>query len=149
MDNELLEIQERLAKVAVQRQKERLDAHASAMKELAEARSKEETRQAAAKEEKRLAQERASKRKKEAQDAEAARVREEEAEQRLIEQEENRRQCAIDDVLKTRETLRKKLDDLEHAEELAKKELRDAMLRDTTDSIVTNPLQRFLQHTPE
>ena len=153
MENELLEIQERLAKVALQRQQERLDAHKIAMQELAEAKTQEDKRQEVAREEAAVASERAKKRRVEAQEAEATRVREEAELRRSIEQEENKKQESIDRIIQMKEAIKKQMDELEHAEELAKRQLRDAILQNTAPAAaepgLVNPLARFLQKAPE
>jgi hypothetical protein len=153
MENELLEIQERLAKVALQRQQERLDAHKIAMQELAEAKTQEDKRQEVAREEAAAASERAKKRRVEAQEAEATRVREEAELRRSIEQEENKKQESIDRIIQMKEAIKKQMDELEHAEELAKRQLRDAILQNTTPAAaepgLVNPLARFLQKAPQ
>ena len=155
MENELLEIQERLAKVALQRQQERLDAHRIAMQELAEVKTKEDKRQEVAREEAAAASERAKKRKVEAQEAEATRVcaRKQEL-RRSIEQEVNKKQEeSIDRIIQMKEAIKKQMDELEYAEEQAKKQLRDAILQNTEPAAaepgLVNPLARFLQKAPE
>ena len=153
MENELLEIQERLAKVALQRQQERLDAHKIAMQELAEAKTQEDKRQEVAREEAAAANERAKKRRVEAQEAEATRVREEAELRRSIEQEENKKQESIDRIIQMKEAIKKQMDELEYAEEQAKRQLRDAILQNTAPAAaepgLVNPLARFLQKAPE
>lgn len=146
-------IQEQLATIAKQREQERVAAHEDAMKAMAEFRKKEEQRQAVAKEAQRLAKERKIKADQSARDSEQARLREEEAERHLAEQEENRKQEAINIELKFKADLEKRMLEMEHAEEQAKKTLRDAMLLSSTpvdtERIMPNPLQRFLQQVPE
>lgn len=149
MEKELLDIQEQLTKVALQREQERLAAHEKAMKDLAAARKAEEERQAEAKFAQRAADERAERRKAEKLEAEAVQLREEAEARRLIEQEENKKQKAADDILKMKEDIKRRLDELEHAEELAKKQLRDLIMANTervdSERIVENPLERFFQ----
>ena len=67
----------------------------------------------------------------------------------LKEQEQNRRLSEVDAMMVRREAIAKKLLEMEHAEELAKKELRDLILSSTmrvdSEHVMDNPLQRFLQ----
>lgn len=153
MDATLLEIQKNLADIATQREKERLEAHETAMKDLAEAKKKEEERQSAAREVQREARERAVKKQNAVKEAEDERLREEANLRRLIEQEDNLKQEEADRVVKMKEDIKRKLDEMEHAEEQAKKQLRDVILqiepRVDTERIVPNPLDKFLQKTPE
>ena len=153
MDNELVSIQEALAKVVLQREAERLAAHEQAMKDLAAAREEEEKRQAAAKLVQEAADLKATQRKAEKQEAEAAQLREEEEQRRLIEREENKKQESADRIIRMKEDIKHRLDELEHAEELAKKQLRDLILSGTervdTERVMRNPLERFLQTEPK
>lgn len=151
MENELQELQEKLASIALQREQERLAAHEQAMKDLAAARETEEKRQAEAKAAQQASDAKAEKRKADRLEAEAAQLREEAEHRRLIEQEENKKQTAADAIVKMKEEIKRHLDELEHAEELAKKQLRDLIMRGTQDSserIMPNPLERFLQTEP-
>ena len=152
MANELQEIQEKLEQVAREREAERIAAHDQAMKQLAEVRAKEEARQIAAKEAMQLAQERANKRSADKQRAEEECLREEANIRRQIEQEEDCKQASIDGILRIKEAIKKRMDDLEHAEELAKKQLRDLIMSGTehvdSERIMPNPLERFLQKEP-
>jgi colicin import membrane protein len=146
------EIQEHLTQIATQREQERLEAHTQAMKDLAEARATEEKRQAEAKEAQQIADAKAEKRKAERIEAEAAQLREEAEARRLVEQEENKKQEASDRIIKMKEAIKLRLDELEHAEELAKKQLRDLITNGTeniSERIMPNPLQRFLQTEPK
>jgi hypothetical protein len=149
MDATLIEIQNHLAQVALQREQERREAHTQAMQELAEAKVAEEERQARAKEEQRLSREKAVQRQQAAQQAEADRLREEAELRSVIEQEENRAQAEADRAAKLKESIKKRLDEMEHAEEKAKKELRDVSMqmepKVDTERIVSNPMQRFFQ----
>ena len=153
MENELQELQEKLASIALQREQERLAAHEQAMKDLAVAREEEEKRQAEAKLEQQAADARAENRKRERQEAEAAQLREEEEQRRLIEREENKKQESADRIIRMKEDIKHRLDELEHAEELAKKQLRDLILSGTervdTERVMRNPLERFLQTEPK
>lgn len=153
MEKELLDIQEQLSKVALQREQERLAAHEKAMKDLAAARKAEEERQAEAKLLQEAADAKAAKRKAERLEAEAAQLREEAESRRLIEQEENKKQKAADDIIRMKEEISKRLNELEHAEEQAKKQLRDLIMsgaeRVDSERIVPNPLERFLQKEPQ
>ena len=152
MDNELVSIQEALAKVVLQREAERLAAHEQAMKDLAAAREEEEKRQAAAKLAQEAADLKATQRKAEKQEAEAACLREEENSRRLIEQEDNKQQASIYHIIEMKASIKRHLDELEHAEELAKKQLRDLIMSGTehvdSERIMPNPLERFLQKEP-
>jgi len=152
MDSTLQDIQERLAQVAHEREQERRAAHEQAMKDIASARQEEELRQAEAKTAREAADAKAEKRKAERLEAEAAQLREEAEDRRAIEQEENKKQEAADNIIKMKEEIRKRLNELEHAEEMAKKELRDLIMRGTenvdTERIMPNPLERFLQKEP-
>jgi hypothetical protein len=147
MDATLIDIQNHLAQVALQREQERREAHTQAMQELAEAKVAEEERQARAKEEQRLSREKAVQRQQAAQQAEADRLREEAELRSVIEQEENRAEA--DRAAKLKESIKKRLDEMEHAEEKAKKELRDVSMqmepKVDTERIVSNPMQRFFQ----
>ena len=149
MDATLIEIQNHLAQVALQREQERREAHTQAMQELAEAKVAEEERQERAKEAQRLAKEKAQQRQQAAQQAEADRLREEAELRRVIEQEENRKQYEADRVVKLKEDIKKRLDEMEHAEEQAKRQLRDVILQAEpkldTERIISNPLERFFQ----
>lgn len=149
MDATLIEIQNHLAQIALQREQERREAHEQAMKELAEAKVAEEERQARAKEIQRLAREKAQQRQQAIQQAEAERLREEAELRRVIEQEENRQQYEADRVMKLKEDIKKRLDEMEYAEEKAKKELRDVIMqmgpKVDTERIVSNPMERFFQ----
>lgn len=153
MDATLLDIQKNLANIVTQREKERLEAHEAAMEALAEARQKEEDRQAVSKEAQRIAKEHFIQKQNASKEAEAERLREEESLRRMIEQEENRKMEEISRNLRMREDIKRRLDEMEHAEELAKKQLRDVILqmapKDDSEQIVTNPLEKFLQKTPE
>ena len=151
MENELQEIQEMLEKVARDREAERVAAHDQAMTQLAEVRAKEEARQLAAKEAMQLAQEKADKRKAAKQQAEEECLREEANIRRQIEQEEDRKQAAINSIIQIKETIKKRMDDLEHAEDLAKRQLRDAILHASAplEEPQVHPLARFLQVEPK
>ena len=145
------EIQEQLTQVALEREAERRAAHEQAMKDLAAARQEEELRQSEAKEAQQAADAKAEKRKAERQEAEAAQLREEAEARRLVEQEDNKRQVSADRIVKMKEDIKRRLDELEHAEELAKKQLRDLIMsgtENTSEQIMPNPLARFLQHEP-
>ena len=119
------------------------------MKELADARKREEERQAASREVQRLAKEKRLKAEQFAKDAEQARLREAAEEQRIAEQELNRKQEEIDKTIALQEALKRKMDEMERAEETAKKALRDAILQASThidtERIVPNPMARFFQ----
>ena len=145
----LLDVQAVLAKIALEREQERMAAHEQAMKELADARKREEERQAAAREVQRLAKEKRLKAEQFAKDAEQARLREAAEEQRIAEQELNRKQEEIDKTIALQEALKRKMDEMERAEETAKKALRDAILQASThidtERIVPNPMARFFQ----
>ncbi len=152
MENELEELAEKLAEIALQREQERREAHEQALKELAAARETEEKRQAEARAAQQASDAKAEKRKAERLEAEAELLREEAEHRRLIEQEENKKQEAADKLVKLKESIKRHIDELEHAEELAKKQLRDLVMRSTQDSserIVPNPLERFLQTEPK
>ena len=153
MDSTLIDIQQQLAQVALQREQERFTAHEAAMKDLAEAKAREEQRQAAAQEEIRAATEKATKREQARKEAEAERMREDAELRSLSEQELNRKQDALDRTIRMKEEIKRRMDELEHAEELAKRQLRDVMLQNITpagpEPGLTNPLQRFLQKEPE
>ncbi len=153
MDGEILAIQSTLEAIVVQRENERKEAHSQAMKDLADARSKEDQRQAKAKEDQRQATERAVQRKKIAQDAEHEKLRDEAHLRTIIEQEENRKLDEVERIVRLKEIIKRRLDDMEHAEEIAKKELRDLIMRaepkDDSENISSNPLERFLQKSPE
>jgi hypothetical protein len=151
MANELQEIQEKLEQVAREREAERIAAHDQAMKQLAEVRAKEEARQIAAKEAMQLAQERANKRSADKQRAEEECLREEANIRRQIEQEEDCKQASIDGILRIKEAIKKRMDDLEHAEDLAKRQLRDAILQASApmEEAHVHPLERFLQKAPQ
>jgi hypothetical protein len=146
------EIQEQLTQVALQREQERRAAHEQAMTELAAARKEEELRQAEAKAVQQAADDKAEKRKAERQEAEAAQLREEAEARRLVEQEDSKRQASADRIIKMKEDIKRRLDELEHAEELAKKQLRDLIMSGTehvdSERIMPNPLERFLQKEP-
>jgi DNA polymerase II large subunit len=146
------EIQEQLTQVALQREAERRAAHEQAMKDLAAARQEEELRQSEAKAARDADEAKAAKRKAERQEAEVAQLREDAEYRRLVEQEENRKQSAADHIIKMKEDIKRRLDELEHAEELAKKQLRDLIMsatENTSEQITPNPLSRFLQHEPK
>ena len=147
------EIQEQLTQVALQREAERLAAHTQAMKDLAAAREEEEKRQAESKARAEADVIKAAKRKAERAEAEADQLREEAEERRLVEQEENRKQASVDHIIKMKEDIKRRLDELEHAEELAKKQLRDLINSGVehvdTERIMPNPLERFLQKEPK
>ena len=147
------EIQEQLTQVALQREAERLAAHTQAMKDLAATREEEEKRQAESKARAEADAIKAAKRKAERAEAEADQLREEAEERRLVEQEENRKQASVDHIIKMKEDIKRRLDELEHAEELAKKQLRDLLNSGTeridTERIMPNPLERFLQKEPK
>ena len=146
------EIQEQLTQVALQREAERLSAHTQAMKDLAAAREEEEKRQAESKARAEADAIKAAKRKAERAEAEAAQLRDEAEERRRIEQEYDRQQEAADNIVKMKDDIKRRLDELEHAEELAKKQLRDVIMSNTesnsSERIMPNPLQRFLQTEP-
>ena len=146
------EIQEQLTQVALQREAERLAAHTQAMKDLAAAREEEEKRQAESKARAEADAIKAAKRKAERAEAEAAQLRDEAEERRRIEQEYDRQQEAADNIVKMKDDIKRRLDELEHAEELAKKQLRDVIMSNTegnsSERIMPNPLQRFLQTEP-
>ena len=147
------EIQEQLTQVALQREAERLAAHTQAMKDLAAAREEEEKRQAESKARAEADAIKAAKRKAERAEAEAAQLRDEAEERRRIEQEYDRQQEAADNIVKMKDDIKRRLDELEHAEELAKKQLRDVIMSNTegnsSERIMPNPLQRFLQTEPK
>ena len=147
------EIQEQLTQVALQREAERLAAHTQAMKDLAAAREEEEKRQAESKARAEADAIKAAKRKTERAEAEAAQLRDEAEERRRIEQEYDRHQEAADNIVKMKDDIKRRLDELEHAEELAKKQLRDVIMNnkegDSSERIMPNPLQRFLQTEPK
>lgn len=149
MERNLQEIQDELLSIALQREQERKAAHERAMEDLADAKKNEEERQVAAKEIQRAAQEKAKQRQMAAASAEADRLREESNLRTLIEQEENRKQEEIDRVLRMKEDIKRRLNEMEYAEEQAKKQLRDVILRmepkQDTERIVSNPLERFFQ----
>lgn len=153
MDPRILDIKSKLEAIVEQREQERNEAHAQAMKELADARSKEEERQAKAKEDQRKATERAIQRQKAAQDAEFEKLRDEAQLRSLIEQEENRKLDEVERIVRLKESIKRRLDDMEHAEEMAKKQLRDLIMRaepkDDSENTSSNPLERFLQKSPE
>ena len=149
MDATLIEIQNHLAQVVLQREQERHEARERGMVKLTEAKRAEEERQARSKETQRLAKEKAQQRQKTAQQAEADLLREETELNRAIEQEENRAQAEADCMVKLKESIKKRLDEMEHAEEKAKKELHDIIMqmepKIDTERIVSNPMQRFFQ----
>ena len=149
MDTTILDVQAALAKIALEREQERMAAHEQAMKELADARKREEERQDAAREVQRLAKEKRLKAEQFAKDSEQARLREAAEEQRIAEQELNRKQEEIDKTIALQEALKRKMDEMERAEETAKKALRDAILQASThidtERIVPNPMARFFQ----
>lgn len=128
MEKELKNMQDLLASRALEMEKARLEAHQQAMEELEKARVTETERQNSAKEEKKKIRERAEKAMREAQEAELNRQKALEEEKRSIEQEENRKQESVGRLVRMKEDIQKRLDEMEHAEELAKKQLRDAIL---------------------
>jgi uncharacterized protein YqfA (UPF0365 family) len=146
----LEEMQAELTRVAQEQERRRVEAHRTAMEEIAAAQKKEELRQAVAKEQQRIAKEKRLRADKLEADAKAAQAREEAEERRLIEEESNRRQEAIDADVKLREDIKKRLDEMEHNEEMAKKALRDAIIMSDSRPIekAKHPLAKFLQ-TPE
>jgi hypothetical protein len=152
-DTELQAIEKALQDKAFSLEQARVSAYEEAMKGLADASIKEAERQASAREEQRLAKERSDKRKADAKEAEDARLRKEAETRRLIEQENNRKQEEIEQETKRREALNRSIIEMEHAEETAKQALRDAELSAMppvdAERIMPNPLQRFLQQTPE
>lgn len=152
METDLKELEKQLQEHAVELEKKRLSAHEAAMAELAEARKKEEERQAEARKAQEEANAKAERRRAEKREAEAAQLREEDEARRLTEQEENKQQEAIDNFIQMKERIRRQLDEIEHAEELAKKQLRDLIMNgaDSTSSerIMPNPLEKFLQKEP-
>jgi len=148
---DLKEIEKQLQEHALQLEKQRLAAHEAAMKELAEARQKEEKRQAVARKAQQESDAKAERRKAERLESEAAQLREEATARRLMEQEENKKQEALDNIVRMTERIRIQLDEMEHAEELAKKKLRDLIMsntENTSETIMPNPLERFLQKEP-
>lgn len=149
MTNALLDIQERLTKVVLEREQERLKSHQDAVCELAAAKAQEELRQSKAKEDQRLAKERRMRAELASKETDSERQRAQEEVLRLVEQEENRRQEDIAAVLQMKESIKRRMDDLEHAEEKAKRELRDVILQAEpqadSERIVPNPLERFFQ----
>jgi hypothetical protein len=148
----LLEIEKQLQERASLLEKQRIAAHEAAMKEIADARAAEEARQrrsqAIIAEQDQLILEK----KIAGQKAQEALAREERELQRLREQEQNKAQAEVEAVVARKEALSKKLADIEHQEELAKKELRDLILRNANpvdaERIMPNPLDRFLQKEP-
>lgn len=146
---DLQTIEKALQERALKLEKERLSAHESAMKEIAEARASEENRRKAAREIIEAQQDLRKKRKAEAKTAADEEALEERRLQTLMEQEQNKVQVEIDFMLARTEAMAKKLIELEHAEEMAKKELRDLILNntqpDTGERVMENPLQRFFQ----
>lgn len=149
MESSIVDLQEKLTSIVAQKEKERLQAHENAMKELADARAKEEERQNSAREEQRIAIEKSAQRKRVVQEAEEERTREEANLRRLVEQEANRKQEELERIVQLKEDIKKRLDEMEHAEELAKKQLRDVILqlepRVDTERIMPNPLAKFFQ----
>lgn len=137
---------------AEQLEKQRLEAHRAAMEEIAKAKSLEEQRKAAAQtlldEKQRLLE----KRKAAKEQAEAETRREEQELRILQEQEQNRMEAELDAQIARKEALAKEIAEIEHREELAKKELDNLLMNGavTTDCehIMDNPLQRFLQKEP-
>src|SRR5208337_293747 len=149
---DLKEIEKQLQEHALQLEKQRLAAHEAAMKELAEARQKEEERQAVARKVQQESDAKAERRKAERLEAEAEQLREEATARRLMEQEENKKQEALDNIVRMKERIRVQLDEMEHAEELAKKKLRDLIMSNIEhpdERVMSNPLERFLQKAPQ
>jgi hypothetical protein len=151
-DLDLQSIEKSLQDRARQLERERLAAHEEAMKEIAASKTEEAKRRQAAQE---LidAQKVLREKQKAAQAAAAAEAATQERQlQVLMEQEQNRRQSEIDASVARIEATAKRLSELEHAEEIAKKELRDLILNNTerpdTERIVPNPLERFFQTEP-
>jgi membrane protein involved in colicin uptake len=149
MSETLENIEQALAQRALELEQQRMKAHEEAMKEIAAARVAEEERQRKVQEEVN-AQDARTRAKKAAEKAAIEEAFKAEQElQRAREQEQNKKQEEIEKMVARKEALDKKLRDLEHAEEAAKKELHDIMLRSLpcvdTERIMSNPLERFFQ----
>lgn len=83
------------------------------------------------------------------QEAENQRVREENETLRRVEREHNLKQAQVDQEIKDKAELSRRLVEMELAEDKAKKALRDAeMFSVLTEEVVPHPLARFLQHEP-
>ena len=151
MSLDLREIEKQLHEHAQELEKRRMNAHIAAMKELADMRAQEEERQAAAKKASEEANEKAEKRKLQQQEAEAERLRDEENLRRSTEQEENKKVEAADRIAQARERISRQMSEMEHAEEQAKRQLRDLILNNSapTPAPTGHPLEKFLQHTPQ
>jgi hypothetical protein len=148
---DLKEIEKQLQEHAQELERRRMDAHTAAMKELAYMRTQEEERQAAAKKASEEANEKAERSKAKKAEAEAERLRDEENLRRATEAEENKKVEAADRIAQARERISKQMAEMEHAEEQAKKQLRDLILNNSAPEPAPtgHPLGKFLQKTPE
>lgn len=153
-DTELQEIEKALQDKALSLEQARISAYEDAMKEIADAKAEEEKRRMAAQEfihahELRQKLDKIAKKQAEAEAQKQAREF-----QILTEQEQNRREAEICAEIVRREAIAKRLADLEHAEEMANKELSDLTIRRAseyvdTERIMPNPLERFFQKEPK
>lgn len=138
-----------LQRLTLKLEQERKEAHEKAMQDIAQAKKDEEERQVVVREVHRLATEKAVQRKNAAAEAEAECLREESVLRVSIEQEENRKQEENERMLRLRASIKRRLQEMEHAEELAKKQLRDILSqaepKEDTERIMANPLARFFQ----
>jgi prephenate dehydratase len=148
-DIDLQSIEKTLQEKALQLEQARLLAHENAMKEIAESKTLEEKKRKAVQDNIDAQEAIHLKRKEEAKTFAAETAAEELRLKLLKEQEQNRRLSEVDAMVVRREAMAKKLLEMEHAEELAKKELRDLILSSTmrvdSEHVMDNPLQRFLQ----
>jgi hypothetical protein len=148
----LKEIEKQLQERALELEKQRLAAHESAMKEIAEAKAAEEKRRKAAQDQIEEATAKFKKREAAKKEAEEQAKREERELSILMEQEQNRIQAELDATIARKEALTKQMLEMEHQEELAKRELRDLIMTNTvrpdTERIMPHPLERFLQKEP-
>lgn len=151
MSLDLKELEIQLHEHAQELEKRRMDAHAAAMKELAYMRTQEEERQATAKKASEEADEKAERSRLKKAEAEAERLRDEENLRRSTEQEDNKKAEAADRIAQARERISKQMSEMEHAEERAKRQLRDLILNNSapTSAPTDHPLGKFLQYTPQ
>lgn len=147
--DDLKSIEQILQERALKLEQQRLEAHRTAMAEIAKTKAEEDKRKAAAQEILDEKQRLLEKRKRQKEEAEAE-ARQQEQELRILqEQEQNRAQSEVDATIARREFLARQIAEIEHQEELAKKELHDLLMRGTgnndSEHVMDNPLQRFLQ----
>jgi hypothetical protein len=150
MTDELEAMKERLRQITLQREAELRVAHEQTMEQLAEARTIEEARQNALREQQKLAQEKRINKEKAKQYAEEERQRELDLLRSAIESGLDEKKVRSDIEKQRQEDLSIRLANQEHAIELAVKALEDARIpKGDADTIMPNPLARFLMHSPK